>query len=104
LFILPSQWFSRVVVSQVMDKGIIDGTLHLIARVGTWIGDLLKVLNLWLIDGVGDGIPRAIVRFGAWFRRIQTGSVQQYMLLIAIALLLISIIFAVSAGILQAAG
>ena len=35
---------------------------------------------------------------------IQTGSVQQYMLLLAIALILIGIIFAVSAGILQAAG
>ncbi len=104
VFILPSQWFARVVVSDFIDRGIIDGFLHLIARVFTWIGDLLKVLNHWLIDGVGDGIPHGIANFGSWFRRIQTGRVQQYLLFLAIAVLLIGLIFAVSTGILQAAG
>lgn len=104
VFIQPSQWFSRVVVSEFIDNGLIDGFLHLIARVFTWIGDLLKVLNTWLIDGVGDGIPYLIADFGRWFRRVQTGRVQQYLLFVAIAALLIGIIFAVSTGILQAAG
>jgi NADH-quinone oxidoreductase subunit L len=104
IFIKPSQWFSRVVVSEFIDRGIIDTILHTIARVFVWIGDLVKVLNLWLIDGVGDGIPRAIGVFGEWFRRIQTGRAQQYLLFIAIAAILIGIVFAISAGILQAAG
>jgi NADH-quinone oxidoreductase subunit L len=104
IFIQPSQWFARVVVSEFVDNGVIDGLLHLIARVFTWIGDLLKVLNKWLIDGVGDGIPIGIGVFGRWFRRIQTGRAQQYLLYVAIAALLIGIIFAVSTGILQAAG
>ncbi len=100
----PSQWFAKKVAYEFIDKGIIDGFLSLIARVFTWIGDLLKVLNLWLIDGVGDGIPILIARFGGWFRWIQSGSVQQYMLLVIIAALLIGIIFALSTGVLQAAG
>ena len=104
VFIAPSQWFSRVVVSEFIDNGVIDGILHLIARIAVWIGDLFKVLNTWLIDGVGDGIPEGIGVFGRWFRRIQTGSVQQYMLFLAIAVLLIGVIFAVSTGIIQAAG
>jgi NADH-quinone oxidoreductase subunit L len=103
-FIRPFRWFSDVVVSQWIDRGLIDGTLHLIARVFTWIGDLIKVLNYWLIDGVGDGIPELIAAFGAWFRRVQTGRVQQYILLAAAAAILIGLIFAVSTGILQAAG
>ncbi|MCB9452781.1 MAG: NADH-quinone oxidoreductase subunit L [Anaerolineaceae bacterium] len=105
LFIQPSQWFARVVVSDFMDHGIIDGTLHLIARVFTFVGDLIKNLNVWLIDGVGDGIPELIAVFGAWFRRIQTGRVQQYMLLVVIAMIVIALIFAFSSGFLvQAAG
>jgi NADH-quinone oxidoreductase subunit L len=104
VFIQPSQWFARVAVSEFIDNGLIDGFLHLIARVFVWIGDLLKVLNTWLIDGVGDGIPHLIADFGRWFRRVQTGRVQQYLLFVAIAALLIGIIFAVSTGILQAAG
>lgn len=103
VFVQPSQWFSRVVVSEFVDRGIIDGFIHLVARVFNFIGDLLKLFNLWLIDGVGDGIPEGIAKFGLWFRRIQTGRVQQYMLLIAIAALIIGLIFVVSTGLLQAA-
>jgi NADH-quinone oxidoreductase subunit L len=101
VFVKPSQWFARVVVSEFMDKGIIDGILHTIAKVFTWIGDLIKVLNVWLIDGVGDGIPELIGMFGKRFRRIQTGRVQQYMLFVAIAVIVIALIFIVSSGFLS---
>lgn len=105
VFIKPSQAFSSVVVSRFIDGQIIDGFLHLIARVFIWIGDFLKLLNTWLIDGVGDGIPEYVAKFGAWFRRVQTGRVQQYLLLVAIAALLIVLVFAVSSGLLvQASG
>jgi NADH-quinone oxidoreductase subunit L len=100
VFVIPSQWFAREVVVKFIDGTIIDGFLHGIARVFTWIGDLIKALNIWLIDGVGDGIPEAIGMFGAWFRRIQTGRVQQYLLLVLVATLLIVIIFIVSSGVL----
>jgi NADH-quinone oxidoreductase subunit L len=100
VFVQPSQWFARVVVVKFMDGTIIDGFLHGLARVFTWIGDLFKVLNTWLIDGVGDGIPELIGRFGVWFRRIQTGRVQQYLLLVIVAALLIALIFIVSSGVL----
>lgn len=103
IFVRPSQWFSRVVVSEFIDRGLIDGLLHLLARVGTFIGDLFKVFNTWLIDGVGDGIPMGIGRFGHWFRRVQTGRVQQYLLMVAVAALLIGLVFIVSTGFLQAA-
>ncbi|HEX2907236.1 MAG TPA: NADH-quinone oxidoreductase subunit L [Phototrophicaceae bacterium] len=99
VFIAPSKAFARV-ASEVIDRGLIDGTLHLIARVATWIGDLFKVLNVWLIDGVGDSIPELVALFGAWFRRIQTGRIQQYLLLVALAAILIALIFAASSGML----
>ena len=97
LFVKPSQWLGRQVII-FLDRGIIDAVLHVIARVFTWLGDLVKVLNLWLIDGVGDGIPIAIFNFGGWLRRIQTGRVQQYMLLALAAAVLIGILLALSAS------
>ncbi|MDX2163285.1 MAG: proton-conducting transporter membrane subunit [bacterium] len=102
LLVKPSQWFSRNVSYLFLDKGVIDGFLHLIGRAFTWFGDMLKVVNAWLIDGVGDGVPELFVRFGAWARNIQTGRVQQYMLLIIVVALIIGIVFAVSTGTLQA--
>lgn len=103
LFVRPSQVFSDIFVSQFVDRRLIDGFLHGIARVFIWIGDFFKLLNTWLIDGVGDGIPELVAMFGNWFRRIQTGRIQQYLLLVAVAAILIAIVFAVSSGGLQAA-
>ncbi len=95
-FIKPSQWLAAQVIV-LLDRGIIDALLHIIARVFTWLGDLTKVLNLWLIDGVGDGIPIAIFNIGGWLRRMQTGRVQLYMLLVLAAAVLIGIVLVLSA-------
>ena len=97
LFVKPSQWFGKQVIV-FLDKGVIDSILHVIARFFTWLGDLVKVLNLWLIDGVGDGIPIAIYNFGGWLRHMQTGRVQQYMLFILAAAVIIGIVLVVSSG------
>jgi NADH-quinone oxidoreductase subunit L len=102
VIVAPGQWFARVVVSEFIDNGVIDGTLHFIGRAFTFIGDLFKVVNLWLIDGVGDGIPEAIENFGKWFRNVQSGRAQQYMLLAALGALIIGVAFAVSTGVLAA--
>jgi hypothetical protein len=85
-------------VNEFVDKGIIDSVLHGIARFFTWVGDLTKVLNAWLIDGVGDGIPRGIFQAGGWLRGSQTGKVQQYLLVVLIAAVVIGVIFALTAG------
>ena len=97
LFVRPSQWLGVQVIA-FLDRGVIDSLLHIIGRVFSWLGDLIKALNLWLIDGVGDGIPIAIFSFGGWLRRMQTGRVQQYMLLVLLAAVFIGIILALSSG------
>ena len=97
IFVKPSQWLGVQVIA-FLDRGIIDTFLHVIARIFTWLGDLIKVLNLWLIDGVGDGIPIAIFSFGGWLRRMQSGRVQHYMLLVLVAAVLIGIVLVLSAG------
>ena len=97
VFVKPSQWLAQQ-VSALLDRGVIDAILHVIARVFTWLGDLIKVLNLWLIDGVGDGIPIAIFNFGGWLRRMQSGRVQQYLLLVLAAAVLIGIVLVLTSG------
>jgi NADH-quinone oxidoreductase subunit L len=97
LFVKPSQWLGNA-VNVFVDKGLIDGTLHAIARFFTWVGDFVKVMNSWLIDGVGDGVPRGIYNFGGWLRGTQSGRIQQYLLIVLVAILLIGIALVISSG------
>jgi NADH-quinone oxidoreductase subunit L len=97
IFVRPSQWISKQIITAV-DKGIIDTILHTIARVFIWIGDFIKVMNAWLIDGVGDGIPKGVWSFGGMMRGTQSGRIQQYLLIVLIAVLIIGVVLAISAG------
>ncbi len=97
VFVQPSQWLSEVLTSKIIDRIVIDGILHTIAHVAGWIGELFKRFNRVVIDGVGDGIPQAIGAFAGWFRRVQTGNVQQYLLMAVLAAL---VIFLSAAGLL----
>ncbi|MBZ0310198.1 MAG: hypothetical protein K8I82_29330, partial [Anaerolineae bacterium] len=86
---VPFEWFGRVVTYRWIDKETIDELLVMIADGAVWIGEAVKRFNYVVIDGVGDGIPRLIGEFGGWFRNIQSGRVQQYMLFVAAAALLL---------------
>ena len=96
LFVRPARWISSVVADRFLDRTVIDGVLHTLARVFTWLGDLMKVVNSWLIDGVGDGLPEGIALTGGWIRRIQTGRVQQYLLFVVAAAMLVGAVVVVT--------
>ena len=91
LFIKPSIWFAETFVSQWMDKGAIDGTLHMFGKATAAVGSTLRnvidkpVNNRFFGDGTGSVIKWS----GRSLRPIQSGRIQQYMvlsLLILIAL------------------
>jgi NADH-quinone oxidoreductase subunit L len=97
IFVRPSKWVAHQ-VNVFLDKGVLDGTLHAIAAFFTWLGDFIKVMNAWLIDGVGDGIPKGIYTVGGWLRNTQTGRIQQYLLIVLVAVLVIGALLALSTG------
>ena len=72
---------------------LITGSRRLLFRAGfsESIGALLVLAISFLI-----------AKFGGWIRWVQSGRVQQYMLLLTIAALLIALVFALSTGVLQA--
>ncbi|MEP7289420.1 MAG: NADH-quinone oxidoreductase subunit L [Chloroflexota bacterium] len=86
-FINPLRWIATTLVSQIVDKGIIDGTLNIIATSATWIGNLFREFNRVVIDGVSDGIPDAIADAGRSLRSVQSGHIQQYLLYALVAAL-----------------
>ena len=94
VFVKPAYWFSEVVVSRVLDQGIIDGTLDFIGRAASTIGESFKRFNRVVIDGVGDGIPTGISLLGRWFRQLESGNIQQYLLMVALSVLVIGMVVA----------
>ena len=83
LFIKPLTWFAEVFVSKWMDKGFIDGILHIFGPTTGGIGNTIRnyfdvpVINRFF----GDGSADATYWIGKNLRPIQTGRIQQYLIL-----------------------
>ena len=97
LFIKPMIWFSEIFVSKWMDKGVIDSILHVFGPATGGIGYAIRnyfdvpVVNEFL----GDGSANATYWIGKNLRPIQTGRIQQYLILSLIILAVIGgLIFA----------
>ncbi|MCI0576855.1 MAG: NADH-quinone oxidoreductase subunit L, partial [Chloroflexi bacterium] len=80
LFIQPAVYFSEVVVNEVMDRGLIDGTLHLVARTVFTIGVYMKGFEEVVIKGGVDWAKDLVLRIAQELRYIQTGKIQEYTL------------------------
>jgi NADH-quinone oxidoreductase subunit L len=97
LLYVPFEWFGRRFTYEEVDKKTIDELLTSIGQSAVTVGEAVKRFNYVVIDGVGDGIPLAITAFSRWFRNIQSGRAQQYMLFGALALLAMGALLVIQA-------
>jgi NADH-quinone oxidoreductase subunit L len=92
LFIRPAYWISETFTSLFMDRKVIDGFLHSLARFSLFLGHAFRnyfdkpVINEFL----GDGTGKAVKSSGSGLRKIQAGRVQYYM----VASIVVLVIFA----------
>ena len=82
LFVKPAYWFAETVVYKFMDKGVIDGFLHIFGPTTGGIGSVIRnYFDLPVINRlIGDGSADVTYWFGGKLRAIQTGRVQQYLM------------------------
>jgi NADH-quinone oxidoreductase subunit L len=82
LFVKPAYWFAETFVYKWMDKGMIDGILHLFGPVTDGMGSFIrKWIDLLIINRtIGDGSADVTYWFGGKLRAVQTGRVQQYLM------------------------
>jgi NADH-quinone oxidoreductase subunit L len=82
LFVRPAWWLAETFTSLWMDRGVIDGILHAVARAAYSVGGFLRnYIDKPVVNGAGDLVGEAVKRFGRNFRFVQTGRVQQYMVM-----------------------
>ena len=81
IFVKPARWISEILVYQWIDRGVIDGILHVFAYLSDVIGIFLRrAIDAPIINGFGDLLGESSKKFGQSLRVIQTGVVQQYMI------------------------
>ena len=100
VLIRPVVYFSEVIVFEVMDKGIIDGILHLVARTFYAIGRGAKATEEAVFGRAVDWVKDQFLAMTKEVRQLQTGKIQEYVLvsgLIAAALAFM-IIFLINFG------
>ena len=94
LFVRPSAWFSETFTYQWLDLKLIDGFLHAIGQVSLGLGRILRnFFDLPVINGAGDALGEGTRGISAILRRIQSGRVQQYMLISLTAVFIVAIVF-----------
>jgi NADH-quinone oxidoreductase subunit L len=82
VFVRPARWISATFTYRWIDQGIIDGVLHSVAFVSTHIGSALRnYFDAPVVNGFGDFVGEGVKRLGQRFRIVQTGRLQQYMLM-----------------------
>jgi NADH-quinone oxidoreductase subunit L len=82
IFVRPAKWLSDVFTYRWIDRGLIDGLLHAIAWVLSGVGGILRNwIDKPVVNGIGDFVGEAVKWIGRTFRFVQTGRVQQYMVM-----------------------
>jgi NADH-quinone oxidoreductase subunit L len=82
ILVRPAYWLADTFTNQILDRGIIDGILHLIARISSNIGKILRnYFDKPVVNGFGDFVGEGIKKVGRGLKIIQTGRVQQYLLM-----------------------
>jgi len=83
VFVKPAYWFAENVVYKFLDQGVIDGILHIFGPVTDRLGSIIRnYFDLPVINRFfGDGSAEVTYRAGDRLRAIQTGRIQQYLML-----------------------
>ena len=83
VFVKPAYWFAETFVYKWMDKGLIDGILHIFGPTTGGLGSFIRdKFDVPIINRlIGDGSADITYWFGGKLRAIQTGRVQQYLML-----------------------
>lgn len=82
LFVRPAYWVAKNFSYLWMDRKVIDGVIHWIAHLTSLIGNFLRnFIDMPIVNGLGDWVGESTKKLSTILRPIQTGRIQQYMIL-----------------------
>jgi NADH-quinone oxidoreductase subunit L len=95
LFVKPAQWVSEQFTYLFLDRLVIDGVLHNIARFSLFLGDLFrnKIDKPVINEFIGDGTGNVVKASGSGLRKIQAGRIQFYMIASVAVLVIFALLY-----------
>jgi NADH:ubiquinone oxidoreductase subunit 5 (subunit L)/multisubunit Na+/H+ antiporter MnhA subunit len=72
-----------------LDRHVIDGVVHALAATARGAAGLSGVLDRYLVDGAVNGVAEATLAGGRALRRVQTGRINNYVLGIALGVVIL---------------
>ncbi len=94
VFIKPSIWLAEVFTYRIVDKLILDGIIEGIGKGALAFGRAVRnYFDAPVVNGAGDGLSKGVRRSGEGLRAVQTGRVQQYMILTVALVVLAGLLF-----------
>ena len=79
LLLRPIRWISQRAFG--FDSGVVDGAVNGAGRAGLWASRMKRWVDERIVDGAVNGTAAAVGRAGAEVRLLQTGLVQNYLLI-----------------------
>lgn len=95
LFVKPASWISERFSYLFMDRTVIDGFLHSVARFSLFLGNIFrnKIDKPIINEFMGDGTGNVVKSSGFGLRKIQTGRIQYYMVTSMVLLVLFALLY-----------
>ena len=95
ILVLPATWLAETFTIAWVDQGLLDGILQAIGRFVLWLGSVFRnFFDLPVINWIGDMLAKGVRFSGFSLKPIQTGKIQQYMLLtLVVAVVVFVVVF-----------
>ena len=77
-----------------VEAEVIDSFVGVFGRLGLFVSSLLARFDRGIVDGAVDGLGNAVIDGGRETRKIETGNVQTYLLLLAASVVVLLLVFA----------
>jgi NADH-quinone oxidoreductase subunit L len=86
LFVRPAYWLAETFAYRFLDVAVIDGFLHGVGRIALRVGTFLRRwIDVLIVNRFGDLVGEGTKGGGRNLRLVQTGRVQQYLVVSVLA-------------------
>ncbi|MCC6147284.1 MAG: NADH-quinone oxidoreductase subunit L [Anaerolineaceae bacterium] len=93
-FVRPAWWLAEKFTSLWVDRFVLDGIIDGVGKLALSLGRIFsRRIDLPVITGMGDKLSDGVQDLGAGMRPLQSGRVQQYMILTIVLTLAVGIVF-----------